>query len=91
MEQGVAHVIRETFHSGIEAGRLTLENIGFASKDARHIAEIFRDHDERRLKNQFGNHKDEAAFQAAARLWASELEEIFAQDAAEDKPEDGEK
>ncbi len=91
MEQGVAHVIRETFHSGIEAGRLTLENIGFASKDARHIAEIFRDHDERRLKNQFGNHKDEAAFQAAAKLWANELEEIFAQDALADKPEDEEK
>ena len=88
MEQGVTHVIRETFHSGIEAGRLTLESIGFASRDAKHIAELFRDHDERRLKNQFGDHTDEKAFQAAAKVWANELEEIFAQDAAEDQPED---
>jgi len=88
MEQGVKHVIRETFHSGIEAGRLTLESIGFASRDAKHIAELFRDHDERRLKNEFGKHSDEAAFQAAAKVWANELEEIFAQDAAEDQPDD---
>ena len=91
MEQGVDHVIRETFHSGIEAGRLTLESIGFAAKDARHIAEMFRDHDERRLKNQFGHHKDEKAFAEAARVWANELEEIFAQDAALDAPEEDEK
>ncbi|WNJ99207.1 monovalent cation:proton antiporter-2 (CPA2) family protein [Thalassospiraceae bacterium LMO-JJ14] len=91
MEQGVDHVIRETFHSGIEAGRLTLQSIGFASKDARHIAEMFRDHDERRLKNQFGNHTDEKAFAEAARVWANELEEIFAEDALNDEPEGDEK
>ncbi|MBO6521379.1 MAG: cation:proton antiporter [Rhodospirillales bacterium] len=90
MEQGVAHVIRETFHSGIEAGRITLENIGYASKDAKHIAELFRDHDERRLKNQYGQHNDEKAFQESARAWADELEEIFAQDALDDKPEEDE-
>lgn len=87
MEQGVGHVIRETFHSGIEAGRLTFESIGFATKDAKHFAELFRDHDERRLKNQFGQHGDEAAFQASARAWANELEEIFAQDALADEPD----
>jgi len=91
MEQGVTHVIRETFHSGIEAGRITLENIGFSGKDARHIAELFRDHDERRLKHQFGHHKDEQAFQEEARAWAEELEDIFAQDALDDQPDDGEK
>jgi len=90
MEQGVAHVIRETFHSGIEAGRKTLEEIGFSGKDARHIAEVFREHDERRLKHQYGNHKDEKAFQAESQVWANELEEIFAQDAALDAPQEDE-
>ena len=52
---------------------------------------MFRDHDERRLKNQFGHHKDEKAFAEAARVWANELEEIFAQDAALDAPEEDEK
>ena len=88
MEQGVDHVIRETFHSGIEAGRLTLENIGFAPKEAKYIAGLFSDHDERRLKHEFGKHTDENAFAAAAQVWADELEEIFAQDALEDRPED---
>lgn len=88
MEQGVVHVIRETFFSGIEAGRLTFESIGYASKDAKHIAEMFRDHDERRLKNQFGQEGDEAALQASARAWASELEQIFAEDAQSDKPDE---
>ena len=90
MEQGVTHVIRETFHSGIEAGRITLENIGFSGKDAKHIAGLFRDHDERRLRHQFGHHTDEKAFAESAKAWAEELEEIFAQDALDDKPEEGE-
>ena len=46
---------------------------------------MFRDHDERQLTDQFGEAKDEAAVQAAAVAWASELEEIFAADAEEDK------
>ena len=85
MEQGVTHVIRKTFHSGIEAGKLTFQSIGFPEKEARRIAEMFRDHDERQLTDQFGEAKDEAAVQAAAVAWASELEEIFAADAEEDK------
>lgn len=88
MDAGVAHVIRETFYSGIEAGRLTLEEIGFAPKDARRVADLFRDHDERRLRNQFGNHQDEALMQAETLQWAQQLEELFAEDVANDKPED---
>jgi len=90
MEQGVKHVIRETFHSGIEAGKLTLESMGFPAKEARHIAEMFREHDERQLNRQFGEAKDEAAVQAAAVAWASELEEIFAADAEADKDQEDE-
>lgn len=85
MEQGVTHVIRETFHSCIEAGKLTFQSIGFLEKEARRIAEMFRDHDERQLTDQFGDAKDEAAVQAAAVAWASELKEIFAADAEADK------
>lgn len=88
MEAGVEHVVRETFFSGIEAGRLTLENIGFNARDARHVAEVFREHDERRLRQQFGGHHDEARFQAEARAWAEQLEEIFAEDARADKPDE---
>lgn len=88
MDAGVHHVVRETFHSGIEAGRLTLEEIGFAGKEARHIAEMFRDHDERRLRNQFGKHHDESTMMAETLEWSRQLEEMFAEDAAADKPED---
>ena len=88
MDAGVHHVIRETFHSGIEAGRLTLEEIGFAGKEARHIAEMFHEHDERRLRNQFGKHHDEPTMMAETLEWSRQLEEMFAEDAAADKPED---
>lgn len=88
MDAGVHHVVRETFHSGIEAGRLTLEEIGFAGKEARHIAEMFRDHDERRLRNQFGKHHDESTMMTETLEWSRQLEEMFAEDAAADKPED---
>ncbi len=91
MEVGADEVIRETFHSGIEAGRVTLERIGMEAKDARYISETFRDHDERRLRQQFGDHTDEAAMQQSTRQWAKELEEIFAEDNRNDDPETGTK
>lgn len=87
MEAGADEVVRETFHSGIEAGRVTLESIGLEAKDARYISETFRDHDERRLKQQFGNHTDEAAMQQSTQQWAKELEEIFAEDSKRDEPD----
>ncbi len=80
MEAGADEIVRETFHSGVEAGRITLERIGFEAREARYISETFRDHDERRLKQQFGNHTDEAAYRQATQEWAKELEEIFAEE-----------
>jgi hypothetical protein len=80
LNAGVDEVVRETFHSGVEAGRLTLQHLGLEAKDARYVVEVFKEHDERRLMSQASSDKGEAEMQAETQKWAKELEEIFAAD-----------
>lgn len=80
LNAGASDVVRETFHSGVEAGRLTLQHLGLDAKQARHIVEVFKEYDERRLMSQASSTKGEAEMQAETRKWAKELEDIFAAD-----------
>lgn len=84
MNFGVSHVIREMFHSSLEASRQTLESLGLDRAQANEVVEIFRDHDERRLLDQRKLRGDAKAVRAQAKKWADELEALFAQDAADD-------
>ena len=81
MALGVETVIRETFHSGLEASRHTLESLGLSRAAADRAVETFREHDERRLFAQRDIHSDEQRMMEDARAWNRELEEIFAADA----------
>lgn len=85
LNAGVDEVVRETFHSGVEAGRLTLQHLGLEPKDARHVVEVFKEHDERRLMSQASSDKGEAEMQAETQKWAKELEEMFAADEESNK------
>lgn len=88
LNAGVDEVVRETFHSGVEAGRLTLQHLGLEPKEARHIVEVFKEHDERRLMSQASSNKGEAEMQEETQKWAKELEDMFAADEKYDrKPE----
>ncbi|MPY72123.1 MAG: glutathione-regulated potassium-efflux system protein KefB [Alphaproteobacteria bacterium] len=80
MALGVEAVIRETFHSGLEASRHTLESLGLTRAAAGRAVEAFREHDERRLFAQRDIHRDEQRMIEDARGWNRELEEIFAAD-----------
>lgn len=85
LNAGVSDVVRETFHSGVEAGRLTLQHLGLDAKQARHIVEVFKEHDERRLMSQASSNKGEDEMQAETQKWAQELEDIFAADEVTNK------
>lgn len=85
LKAGADEVVRETFHSGVEAGRVTLQHLGLEPKEARHIVEVFKEHDERRLMSQASSNKDEAEMQAETQKWEKELEDIFIADEASNK------
>jgi|APTNR8051073442_1049403.scaffolds.fasta_scaffold01735_6 monovalent cation:proton antiporter-2 (CPA2) family protein len=85
MELGVTRIWRETFLSAIDMGEAALEALGLPDYRARRAVEMFRDSDEQRLAAGFGHHRDDAYMQQLAKSAAKELEELFAQDAAEDE------
>jgi monovalent cation:proton antiporter-2 (CPA2) family protein len=80
MDLGVTHIRRETFLSSVELGREVLTGLGMPEFEAETAARKFRDFDERRLAEHYGEvHTEEQAGQLA-REWADELEEMFARD-----------
>ncbi len=88
MDAGVETVIRETFLSSVDAGRVVFEQLGFAAKDAAYFAETFRDHDERMLRHQHAIHNDEEKIVEQVRIWSDELEQLFSDDVSSGKTDD---
>jgi glutathione-regulated potassium-efflux system ancillary protein KefC/glutathione-regulated potassium-efflux system protein KefB len=82
MDQGVVLINRETYLSSIDTARRLLEVLGLSSAEARRTVETFRDSDERRLLAQHRSYTDEERLIAETQAWTTELEQIFAQDAA---------
>ena len=85
MEVGAEVVQRETLLSSLDIGRRVLEGLGFSVGEAARTTEMFLEHDVRRLETHFGEHRDQDRMMRLAREWAQELEELFEQDAAEEK------
>jgi len=81
MDAGVDTVVRETFHSSVEAGRLVFERLGHTPAQANYFAETFRDHDERLVRHQLSMRHDENQMLSQHREWREELEHLFAKDA----------
>lgn len=81
MDAGVDRVIRETFHSSVEAGRSVFEGLGHTPAQASYFAETFRDHDERLVRHQHSMHHDENKMINEQREWREELEHLFERDA----------
>lgn len=82
MDAGVHTVIRETFHSSVEAGRIVFELLGHTPSQANYFAETFRDHDERLVQHQHGLYHDENEMMKHQREWREELELLFSKDAS---------
>ncbi|HWM86731.1 MAG TPA: NAD-binding protein, partial [Kofleriaceae bacterium] len=78
---GVELVIRETFHGSLEAARLTLEELGLPSGDAREVVWQFAEYDEEQVRRAAPLRDDFEALLASAREYTAELERLFDADA----------
>ncbi|MGI9416302.1 MAG: monovalent cation:proton antiporter-2 (CPA2) family protein [Geminicoccaceae bacterium] len=81
-----AHVIRrETFHSSLDMTREVLEGLGLSSSVARQAVEMFREHDRKRLFDDYGIASDEDKLRERVKKANEELEELFQRDLLEDE------
>ncbi len=79
-ELGVRQVMRETWWSSIELGKLALQTVR-PQMDVGHFAEIFAAHDGRLLERQQAVYHDQAALIALSKSASAELEDILQGDA----------
>jgi monovalent cation:proton antiporter-2 (CPA2) family protein len=87
MDLGVSIINRETLFSSLDTARQLLQVLGMADYEAARAVETFRENDRQRLLAQHGMHHDEEKMIADSKAWAKELEAIFEQDAAAEKPD----
>lgn len=73
MDRGLGRVVRETFLSSLELGEMALEELGLAGPDARRTVALFRDYDERSLKDSHAFYDDERQLIQNSRQTAEEL------------------
>ena len=87
MEVGAQVIQRETLLSSQDIGRQVLEGLGFSAREAARMTQLYHDHDVKRLNDNFEMRHDQERMMRLAREWAVELEELFEQDAAEERAE----
>ncbi len=87
MELGIDVVWRETFLTSLDMARTLLVDLGLSEYAADRSIELFRDSDERRLYSLYGEHQNEERMRELAKRAAKELEDLFAQDAANERRE----
>ncbi|HET7222366.1 MAG TPA: cation:proton antiporter, partial [Rhodanobacteraceae bacterium] len=75
-------VVRETFYSSLKMARLTLKALGMEKEQARAIVELFREHDEKLLRDQHLVYDDDVALRQTTREAYAELQGLFEADTA---------
>jgi glutathione-regulated potassium-efflux system protein KefB len=83
MDLGVKIIRRETFLSSLDLTREVLRGLGLSERDVRFAVETFMTADRKRLYEDYKHYTDLEKLQARARSHSQELEDLFAQDAAE--------
>ena len=83
LDLGVTEVHRETFHTALHMTRRVLTGLGRPEREIEHAVATFRDHDERRLIEDYKHSSDLERLQAKARTDAARLEQLLEQDEAE--------
>ncbi len=81
MDLGVEIMTRETFLSALDLTSSVLKGVGFTDKEARRTIQTFREHDERRLHDDYAHYTNSEKLLAQARKQSEELAELFKQDA----------
>jgi monovalent cation:proton antiporter-2 (CPA2) family protein len=77
---GVDTVIRETFAGSLEAARLTLEELGVPTADAKRTVRRFGTYDEQQVRETASLRDDEKALIESSKKYAAELERILEED-----------
>ncbi|MGH8126018.1 MAG: monovalent cation:proton antiporter-2 (CPA2) family protein [Rhodanobacteraceae bacterium] len=73
-------VVRETFHSSLKMARLTLEALGMDAEQASASVALFREHDEKLLRDQHLVYDDDVALRQTTREAYAELQGLFEAD-----------
>ncbi len=84
MDQGVTHIVRETYHSSLRLGELVLEELGMDAAEAERTVQLFREHDERLLVDQHGIYDDEKQVIQTTRQAMTELSGLLEADRGSD-------
>jgi voltage-gated potassium channel Kch len=82
MDRGIEGLVRDTFHSSLELGRLALTGLGIEEGAAAHAVALFREHDEKTLVASHAIYRDETQLIQTMRDAAEELESLFEADRA---------
>jgi monovalent cation:proton antiporter-2 (CPA2) family protein len=80
MDRAVDGLVRDTFHSSLELGRLALTSLGIEDGAAARSVDLFREHDERTLAESHAIYRDEAQLIQSSRDAADELAGLFEAD-----------
>ncbi len=83
MDLGIKVIRRETFLSSLDLTRELLRGLGLSERDVRFAVDTFMAADRRRLYEDYKHYTDQEKMQELAKTHTQELEELFAQDAAE--------
>jgi len=75
-------VVRETFYSSLKMAALTLKALGMSGEQARASVELFREHDEKLLRDQHLVYDDDVALRQTTREAYEELQGLFEADTA---------
>lgn len=80
MDLGVHVIRRETFLSSLDLTAELLRGLGVHEQDVKFTIETFREHDDKRLREEFRHYTDEQKLQAKARSDAETLAGLFRDD-----------
>jgi glutathione-regulated potassium-efflux system protein KefB len=90
MDEGITVMRREMFLASLDLTRAVLRGLGLPEREVRYTVDTFQTMDRRRLYEDYKNYTDMEKLKERAQSYAQELEELFANDAAEHskRPED---
>jgi len=83
MDQGVTHIVRETYHSSLRLTEEVLQELGLSIEEAERTVRLFREHDERMLIDQHGIYDDEKQMIQTTKQAMIELSGLLEADQAE--------
>lgn len=84
LDLGVAAIRRETFLASLDLTRLLMLGLGFSDRVASRTVQTFREHDERRLNEDYKHASDVEKLLERARTSQAMLEKLFREDEVEE-------